>query len=145
LPCFDSIVYEPQINQAIQAMEDRARALGITHGVGIAYVQTKGAKPEVRVCVIDSIDREVNPDKPDDWPTNYMGIAWSKLAYSFRTGLSSGEPNKFKLKRGESEFMGCRVLNLPNGKAFFFFSGDTEDKDVQVSLAGIDAFLPFRL
>ncbi|HJY98893.1 MAG TPA: hypothetical protein VJ227_04215 [Patescibacteria group bacterium] len=124
---------------ALLAMETRAmELLKRMRGVGGILIRPPTGMPTAYFFFLGEIVRQPDPANrgQGDRGTNYFGIAMSKAAFSLATHQDSGVPTV--LRYGEVEYRGSIFLPLPDGvEVVFFFSGGTEDEDVEIAKAGL--------
>jgi hypothetical protein len=94
------------------------------------------------------IERDPRSNDPNDTGTNYLAVAFSKIAEMMSTGKNSGELKR-KSKKGELGYRGGITWQTENFVFYLAFSGGTEKQDlecVERTRVHFDLFLPtFRL
>ena len=95
--------------------------------------------------VVDRFIRHADPADPEDTGTNYMGVAFTKMAQMVRTFHDSGMGEYEFAMHGEFDYRGgkfCTFGSDEDTNVFLvFFSGGTEDQDCVIAQAGLDAAL----
>lgn len=128
-------------NRALLAMQDTALKLGVRGVAGVCIVAPKSSDtliPVLRIC--GRFERPVFERGETDKGTNYLGVTLLKFATSFSRQRSSG-PDIATLKMGEIGFKGCVVQVKGSATLFAFFSGGSEEDDVQIANAGMSVLL----
>lgn len=129
---------------ALDAMQAKAKELDV-RGVAWVFITNEdmhpnGAKsyrPAFRIC--GRVARKPDPSKgSDDTGADYLSISWSKIAEMVLTGVESGTSNR-PAKKGELKLRGGRTRWTNTTRIFTGFSGGTEDQDVLIATAGMDA------
>jgi hypothetical protein len=125
---------------ALDAMQKKAGELGV-RGVAALLVLPKGEEmkdltPQMRVCGRYARAFDLTRGS-DDKGSNYLGIAFSKIAEMIRTQQPSGVV--LRPRTGELGFEGGLFSIKGEYTAYASFSGGTSQEDVQVALAGLNA------
>lgn len=138
------MVQDKRLEAGLKAMENLVKEMGLKHGVGCIIVKPLAGRPYAEFLFLDAIVRAPDPDThgEKDTGTNYFGVAMSKAAFSLSSGMDSGAKQPL-LKLGEVEYRGCIILpEASSGSIVYFtFSGGTEDQDVEIDNAGLQAFV----
>lgn len=128
------------ITAALDVMQEKAEAIGV-RGVAVVLILPTGEEvgsltPQMRVC-----GRYSRPSDPirgaDDTGTNYLAVAFSKVADMVRTQQASGHSKI--VPKGELGFEGGHVVVKDDYTAYVAFSGGTAEQDTQVALAALNA------
>ncbi|MFA6981491.1 MAG: hypothetical protein WC243_00480 [Patescibacteria group bacterium] len=130
--------------QALRAMIVKAQELGLK-GVGAALTDhaSKDAKEEKIGRVWDPLI--VNIGKPFDNGIDYWGICMYMISEMLRTGKPAGTVVGAEYPAGEPRNpTGGLVIEKDNLRFYVAFAGGTEEQNVQVAQAGIDAFCEYR-
>jgi hypothetical protein len=126
---------------ALRAMKKKAKDLDIHRGVAITfiYVESPADFHEPSWTRVEGKhSRDPDPTREGDTGANYLAVAFVKLAVSFATGMSSGNP-VIPLRFGELSLRGCLTDFSETGyRIFAAFSGGTEDQDVEIAQAGLN-------
>ncbi len=124
-----------RIDNGLQAMVEKAVDF---RGRGIAVLLIENAffswTPGMRL--VTDYQRQPDPDMIDDAGSNYIAIAWAKVAQMVSTDLPSGEADR-KAYFGEVPYRGGVMIQIGATRYFAAFSGCTEEQDVEIAKAGL--------
>jgi hypothetical protein len=135
----------------IDAMAQKARELGVRGVAGVYQFilhHLYQVEAPIYVKVIGRFQRDANKVVEGDTGVNYMGMATMKFAQMLSTLQNSGPIEGRPLKRGEIDYKGGLVHifdeKTPNPLVLMvFFSGGSEDQDVEIAKAGISAAINY--
>lgn len=130
------------INEGLRAMHQEAVILGVKKGVAFLSVWPFfSVDPRVAFRVIQTLERDRDPDSEVDLGTNYFGVAMSKLAYMLSTRTNSGSGVR-PVKYGEVAYKGGVMLTTEDGSGIYVgYSGGTEEQDLQIAIKGLTTFV----
>lgn len=130
--------FKELLEHSVEVMVAKAKELGLPWGVAAAAYWKKGEAPVVVYGIHNRLDRDIDPTKPGDIGTNYMGMLGGKLSYMMSTFTDSGSGVR-PLKNAESWYKGglCR-LDVLDTYVFTVYSGAPDELiDVEVAKAGL--------
>ncbi len=133
--------------EALQGMERTAQSLQV-QGVAVvmachnANVTTGKSDLLPHFRVVGRFERPPEPETRGltDTGTNYLAIAWSKVAEMVSTQADSGSAYRAE-RNGECGYQGGLVRQRGEWTYFVAFSGGSESQDLQIAQVGMDVLL----
>lgn len=126
--------FEDRSERALEAMEAKAKELGIT---GVAVVAEARGKPirtwTSTMRVVGKLSTPANDKGPG---ANLLAIAYAKTSEMADSLMDSGHAERPK-KTGETGWKGGVCQPTADGFLFASFSGGPSEDDVQVARAGL--------
>lgn len=125
---------------AIVAMARKAAAMNVSGVAGVMVVTdfSPNSLQNIKFQPVKRYHREPDPKGrgEDDIGTNYGAVVSAKIWQVFRTGEPSG---KAQAAGGENQWRGALLLRTKFGTVICGFSGGTQQQDVEIADAGVQA------
>jgi hypothetical protein len=126
-------------DMAVLEIGKRAKELGIT---GVAVALIRGMESKIftpTFLVVEKPWRDPDPSRgEDDSGTNYLAVAWSKIAQMLDTLSMSGPVRGRKPKLGEFDLPGgCVSFGNNDFILLTSFSGGTLEQDIKAARPGL--------
>jgi hypothetical protein len=131
--------------QAIAAEHLRKKAVSMgLHGVGGVLILPDGeTKFTPTLVVVGDMKRLPDPGRgPEDHGSNYIAVAFSKLAEMIVTSNNSGTTIGRLPMKGEFGYPGGVIQRIGKTRIFAFFSGGKAEEDVMVAEEALPILVP---